>query len=56
MSMDLMTETALFNWVFSLLGPFKPNPKMKTEDVADIIMWMVDSVDKFRVLDMVIAK
>lgn len=34
----------------------KPNPKMKTEDVADIIMWMVDNVDKFRVLDMVISK
>lgn len=34
----------------------KPNPKMKTEDVADIVLWMVDSVDKFRVLDMVIAK
>lgn len=34
----------------------KPNPKMKTEDVADIIVWMVDNVDKFRVLDMVISK
>jgi RmlD substrate binding domain len=34
----------------------KPNPKMKTSDVVDVVMWMIDNVDKFRVLDMVISK
>ena len=30
-------------------------PKMKTEDVADLIMLMVDNVHKYRILDMVVA-
>jgi len=34
----------------------KDVPKMKTTDVADLIMFMIDNVDRFRVLDMVVAK
>jgi NADP-dependent 3-hydroxy acid dehydrogenase YdfG len=30
-------------------------PKMKTEDVADMIMFMIDNVHKFRILDMILV-
>jgi NAD(P)-dependent dehydrogenase (short-subunit alcohol dehydrogenase family) len=30
-------------------------PKMKTEDVADLIIFMIDNVHKFRILDMVVT-
>ncbi len=34
----------------------RPEPKMKVEDVAETVMWMIDNVENFRVYDLIITK